>query len=289
MVRNFFAVALNLCALVSLSAHAVTKCEAGLTSSQLMQLERAESSQEYEVAILHGERQGKPRTVVLLGESHIKGSLASRLGKETVQEFEFVGYEKVNIKRLIAGYALKAVLMATYKLHGYLTNQTYGSTIHDAIKMARQNALTGEWPRETFHVERDHSPGAAEQLGSVLLPPYFVLGSAAPPTCLLSACYWGLSWAFLPHASSPAGWAAVAAFGTSFALKQIVNLSGGVDNVISNLAGLEPRNATMVENSIAVFDERADVDKLLVIVGKSHVPGMVHLLEEQGFKQVSDD
>ena len=54
-----------------------------------------------------------------------------------------------------------------------------------------------------------------------------------------------------------------------------------------NLAILRGRNATMVGNIENTFNERSDVNEMLAIVGKLHVPEMKQLLERMGYQSIS--
>ena len=184
-------------------------CAAALLPQQEQALLHAQSG-DYEVSVLRGTVRGESKTVVLLGEKHVKDLQAKLAGQELVRLFPLRGLEGIYVDSTWGGRFLKWTILAATLLNKVFTlgARQHDSTIDDAIRHSRLfkgaeqlsdphlnlSSVTIEEREMSAHdvvqelglksladlpslptpknlpLELGHKPGLTENLQSVLLP-----------------------------------------------------------------------------------------------------------------------
>lgn len=72
------------------------------------------NSGDYDVRVLSGIIEGHPKTVVILGETHVKNEIEKQRGKEVVRYFAFRGLEGADLSKYWAGYGMNIILKLMY-------------------------------------------------------------------------------------------------------------------------------------------------------------------------------
>lgn len=130
--------------LVPKFGHATSDCTALLTADQLEILNQANQiNNHFKISVYGGEVDGKPRTVVILGEMHVKNTADKELGKQILQKFNAYGVEAADTSKTWGGKALSVTLDLIFGAVKLFSKNRHTSTIHDSVDMA-QNSLMVE-------------------------------------------------------------------------------------------------------------------------------------------------
>ena len=113
-----------------------------LGSERLTSLEKAEKD-DYKVSILSGTVEGQTRTVVLLGETHVKSAKSAKLGKEILRQYQFRGLEGADAEALWGGKVFGWSIHLSHKLGKLLSfgKRNHMSTIDQATKDVLQKQV----------------------------------------------------------------------------------------------------------------------------------------------------
>jgi hypothetical protein len=193
------------------------------------------------------------RTLVVLGETHLKLAEASRIGKEVVKAFALRGVETFPREKVVAGELLKVVIEAPRLLVRVLSlGLVKGSTIADA--------------QPAFQLESVSRIPLALHVASVYLSAFFIVLFAAPfcpPLLPLATVFQWHLLALVPAlVLQRRRW--------SWLLHPMVAI-------------LTVRNAMMAEGTVKMLAEHPE-GPALVIMGRAHLPGYEReLTEKHGF------
>lgn len=158
-----------------------------------------------------------------------------------------------------------------------------GNEILDLAKLAADGrdlpAISG--PKETFHLEAGHKPDIWENIQSIegyitvgLLAGYYTAEAFIPPHIAEQGAY---AISALSAYKIAGSLLSNSRFQTAKWYQRIFPLSLGV---------IRGRNSTMVNNIESTFTNRGEVDQLLAIVGKAHIPEMKQLLQRMGYTAI---
>jgi hypothetical protein len=155
------------------------------------------------------------------------------------------------------------------------------ATSADTHSVARQPTV------RVFQLEEDHKPTLTEQLGMAYLP--FIVAS----NVTFLACALLPTGPIVSSIKLASGAVVLAGFASAMCSKLLQStfydsswlpyLQGGpLGALVTN------RNKTFVNSINALFNDKAEVNPLLVIVGRGHVPGMSNsLVRDHGWKELS--
>jgi len=312
---------------------------------------------DYAVQVFTKDVNGRPRTLVLMGETHIKNKTSAAVGREVINNFDYVGVEGFDSEKTWGGrFKSKVITPITTKIRikdkpqfwlARLIGKIFGKsgrtevstiteaviaetrnniinnlksmssqdlshfistleeipekskdsdlsvngvsifTIREIIDLAKfatngQDLPTVNGPKETFHLEDGHKPDLWENLNSIdgyltigLLAGYYTASAFIPPDVALKSAY-ALSSFSLYQISGLL--LSTSKYQTERWYQRLFPMSLGI---------IRGRNSTMVNNIESTFNGRQEVDQLLAIVGKLHVPEMKLLLEKMGYKSVA--
>ena len=236
----------------------------------------------YHVQVMQGEINDSKRTVVLLGETHLKNEQDDILGKKVVDEFSIVAHEKVNsLKEFTSGYIYEKMIRGFYAL-GRIFQED--STITYAMKnpWIEKNNL--------IHIEQGHhfTPEEKRKIWALVAEAGFqvtltaaTIGSA----CMIAA---GVPLMIYTDGNDHILSGGLVGFGASM----ITNTFSWIAHKGFDFYGFqsrvlcESRDKSMSENILNAFSTRQDIKKMLVIVGMNHVEGIRDLLIKKGFTAV---
>lgn len=245
-------------------------------------------SGDYKIAVLSGQINGMQKTVVLLGEAHVKNEEAKGAGRSVVKQFPLRGLEGASVAITWGGKALEWTVSTAYAFNKMfsLGKRKHSSTIDDAIETAEEDPL-----RKFINIplEKGHTPDLAENMQSIILPAQmFTCGAAfcgdvlhyLEPGNAVSTVTTPLVWIVAGVGLSQT-WAAKILrprFKDQKWFKFVFAVNYGLINA---------RDKTMVNNVYNALFEYKEEKAILVIVGKDHVDGMRDLLRDQfGFADV---
>jgi len=311
---------------------------------------------DYSVEVMKTVINGKEKTLVILGETHIKSPTSAAIGQDVVNHFDVVGNEgydsnktwggkfknsvmapvlaKIGIKgapqfwmaRLISRFKgpagrtegsstrVAAVAEMKNKYSADLKEMPRDKlaemirqleeapaeirrdaiqidgikifTFDEILSMAKEayegrELETFAGPKKTIHLEDGHKPDIWENIDSI--QNYITVG--------ILAGYYATSFLIPQHLADMIGWGV-----NSFSVYELVGLKVTSSKFQTStwasrlfplsLAILRGRNATMINNIDKVFNEQPDVNEMLVIVGKLHVPEMKLLLQRNNYQSI---
>ena len=276
-----------------------------LTKDQIDVLKRAEQ-EGYQVSALTGNVDEITRTVVLLGELHVKDEQTHKLGKEVLSLFPLRGLELVFTDNPLALAGLVPVCCLMFLLYkiASLAGLDHPSTITTALSEADlekpDGSLVFKKPSKEGDPEENHAPnnvtnihleagsggfatfaGASMLAGGMASPFYFpfvVMGginilrnnyTALSATTTLAGGYLMLQMAGLYPITA----------------KQIygVELEQFTPPLVFPLFYylLEYRNQIMSRNIYNLFLQRGDEVVMLAIMGKAHIDGITKILTKK--------
>lgn len=212
---------------------------------------------------------GIDRLVVIMGETHAKGKKAHQLGETARSHFKYYGLEGYNFGETWTGQFLA-------KVSDFITllpriGKTYTSTIDYAARDSN-----GKF----FHLEKGHRGDWKEKAELW-----------AEPLCLGAACaFFASAFVPVPHVITDLSNAVLIGGGSNFVtgyylltrfpkqewLKTVFFLGAGP---------IDARNKTMAKNIGLFLDQRSNVDQVMIIVGRGHIPGIMELIKAQGFQE----
>ncbi len=249
-----------------------------------LDLLKVANSGDYKVSILETEIEGRFRTVVILGESHLKTKASSVIGQHILKKFNKRGLEGADLS-LLWGEVFFTFFDKFNTFLLSLNDRNESSTISDAFKMSDDLFI------ENFDLEEGHIPNLSEQLASIKTP----LSIAA---CVGAVCGISLDYFFTGNSFSSA--LSTASFSVlGFNLFQSLG-----SRLLSNLSHLsiyralfsiqrgflDGRDLTMAKNTMLLITEENLEEPLLLIVGMDHVKGIEeHLISSYEFKKLDLD
>lgn len=253
-------------------------CEDALLSvKQIEVLKNAE--QNYTSRVVVGEVNGIQRTVVLLGEAHLKGESASEQGKAVVDQFKEMGLEgaRPEAHRSVAAWIFVKAVTAIYGAAKALGAKD--STIAYA-----RNRTGADEQGLNIALEEGHSYRFTEQLGlgaivAASAVEVAIVGGVVGYACMIPA---GLITGDIQTALN--GYVSLPIMGGIAYAWNLLTGSLMRKIMIFTLCG--SRNEVMVGNIQKLLAERPDTTQLLVIVGNYHVDGMFNILLNSGFHYV---
>lgn len=243
-----------------------------LNPSQVAALKGANRG-DYVVQLVEGRVQGVARTLVLLGETHVKSKRDYKRGADVVNEFAVVGLEGSNTEDFWLGRATIKLFHAMYALERLFGQAP--STIQYAHELANHyDAMT------LVDLEEGHKFTPQEKVGMRRVFVDMGFQAAMSLTQIGSACSLIASVFMLDPWMGGASVAGVA-------LPKIVDSVYGAlrereENLERVLCG--SRNEAMVDNAMKFLRKHPSVRQMLVIVGMSHVPGMTSYFESRGMR-----
>lgn len=226
------------------------------------------------------------------GLENVKDSIAKRVS-EVIKKHQLTpnsrdGWNDIPVS-VVQGHTTSMADIATMKLEAAGAKVT-GEQILDAAFEMAQSPDTGRAPprkaTKIFPLEDNHTPTLTEQIGMFYLP------------ALVASNAMVFAWPFLPDGPviTPLKWASAAiaipaligSYSSKLLHKQFYDkpwmpyLKAGLLGAVVN-----ERNKTFVSSLNAIFQDNREVDKLLAIVGRGHVPGVSHSLSnEHGWREL---
>lgn len=279
MVRLKPVLALFLSLVISFPAFGDAKsCSPFLSNAQITALREAGKG-DYIVKTVKVDIDGVERTVVVLGETHVKGKADAELGKNVVDQFENVGVEGAEgFKKSILGYALGSIAMGVYKIA-----EAFGlhpSTIKYAVEKAKD-------PNANIRVENLEAGHRLTLKDNFKLA---VMIGTMIPTVARAGFY--LTPAVCGVADSIITFEWIGAALATLWLLKIVPLTEMVVQGAAQITGYatftedlrndvlcgtrDPYMAAAIENR---FHQEPDLKNILVIVGSAHVWGVINNLK----------
>lgn len=263
------------------SAHSA--CESHLTEVQQFVLERAAKG-DYLIVRLEGEVDGISRTVILMGESHVKGTRDAALGKRAVDRFGVVAVEGAEaFKEGLVGRMFGALYTA-----GYKAAQLFGlkpSTIKHAVERSKES------PNELqlIRLEKGHKLSTKDKVKLLTF-----MGAQVP--LLARAAFYLTATGYLTAGAAadgqylyalaiPIGMLKLVGFIETifYGAAQITGYQRFKDKLVESMI-IDHRDTHMAGVIMDSLKSDPSLQKLLVIVGQAHVPGLWGRLErEQNF------
>lgn len=213
------------------------------------------------------------RSLVVLGEAHLKFASASELGKEIVSGFELRGVETFQTRRVLGGRALWVLIhVPRLLLRALSLGAIKGSTITDA------KALTHG---TTYELESVSRVPLSLHVGALYLAALFfvfwsfVMISALGITGPLAVAFAYLNYAFQLHLLAIVPALLLRRFRFGWVLYPAVAI-------------LTVRDAMMAEGTVAMFADHPSPPSAVVIMGRAHSAGYERLLVERfGYTRVA--
>lgn len=261
-----------------------------LSKSQKIALNRATlESNHYTWRAYSGTVSGQPKTVVILGEGHVKSEKDSNLGKEVMREFEAYGLEGAEFSKLWGNKLLETSMELSLSfVHWAAPSQTsHQSTIYDALEWAAsENANHPEnsklKPIQVFHLEEGHEPSIGEHIESLILP----ILSLAQIAYVAEQIGEAISSKQIEDALEPLGTLG-AFFAAYYGTLAVISKTPPPTQLVSWMELVKNRDRTMTRKTIQALEQNADQKPLLVIVGMGHVEGIGKLLQDDfNFKEI---
>lgn len=239
---------------------------------------------EYSLQVLTGEVAGQERTIVLLGESHIKDEDSAMAGKAMLAQFPYRGVESTLTNTLLAGVLNlpnDLLLMSINSFTGWYRGQRQDSTIADAQRDGLNILADAQAGNLTTNV---HLESGSYDL--LTLSQHYLL-SAAFVNQLLSPVAPVIDGYLLYRGHRLTALTLITA--QIWLSMQITGAFADNDQRDQyNSPALYPlrwyvvsyRNQLMANNIIKNLAINPDRLEMLVIVGKAHVPGIEALLRD---------
>lgn len=246
-----------------------------ITNEALTALQDAR--EHFEFRLLSKTIAGRPRLVILAGETHVKSQEASGVGLELLNHFALRGLEGANVKDNLAAKIL-GVYLTVINSFSIRALGRAGSTIHDA----RDVQATSGAKSVNVHLEKGHRSSLREKLSMTQL----ILALSSPVLVFAgdflgkgSAMDLAISAFVLTHAGYAIAQIALAEkYSERPWFSRLFPLHNGL---------LDERNETMVTQIEKALIDHPEYDHMLVLVGSAHVHGLEKLLiERYGFSQV---
>jgi hypothetical protein len=178
-----------------------------------------------------------------------------------LNEFPVRGLEGVELKKNWGGRALAFTLELLERIARFFRFNG-GSTIDLGNKGATRK----------FHLEDGHVPDLKEQVASVYVPGLLV-------TCAAAVCVSAYASSGLPAGQTLREVMSIAIAGIGLhavagkLLGPFVARDAGLQYVLNPMRGLSPaRSETMARNIDGLLGKNREIDTILVVVGRAHVP-----------------
>lgn len=260
----------------------------------------------FDIEVLSTMIDGQKHSVIIAGETHIKPQAAADAGRELIRHFDFKGVEGVFPNHL-AAKILFPIMDVIQNLQMRIGNLRQ-STIYDAIhfdkeasksKVKKKKARTRssrsiynasmsintndrDWalPPVILQLELGHEPSLREKLAMLKMPAGLAINFVG---LFVNLNYDSFSTGFHQVMTT----LLLANIGYIVAERGLETYSSQawyntIFPVIKSL--VDGRNGTMASNISKGMQTYSQYDHLLVLVGRSHVPGLKNLLiEEYGF------
>ncbi|HXW53567.1 MAG TPA: hypothetical protein VEL47_05640 [Myxococcota bacterium] len=270
------------------SADITSQYKASIISETLAALIKQASKSGYSVHILSKHTENSFRVVILLGEKHCLNfcgtNEAGRALVDCVPLRGVEGYTPNSIVSKAFCYCLAPLMFCCSAFNamkcGSMTNYAYESS-----KEKLNLVEAGNLDPKVVGLEEGHKADVAEDLAMLTI---FVSAAGAVAVPIV--------WVYAPHAAKYVAYA-VAALG-SYIMSGIIagpllekflpkSWPTGWTRWLGYYGLAVHRNETMVDNIELAFDTHPEYDKLLSIVGMSHLPGMIKLLvKEKGYTEI---
>ncbi len=245
---------------------------------------------EYNLKVMIGEVEGKARTLVLLGESHIKSEWEAKAGRAMLAQFPYRGLEGVRANTLLGNILVlpNALLLASlYGIMGYLSDQEEGSTIHEALKEGMTFAGNERVTTSVANVLLESNSSDAITVASSYLGSATLMNIALTPLLLGVDGYllYQKKWfAALPLIASQ-GWLYTQMWPFMAGIKadEAEQFQPHIHPLVWFI--LPYRNQLMAANIHSSLSVNKEQSEMLVVMGAGHIPGVSKILREQyGFK-----
>ena len=234
---------------------------------------RVAAKNDYTVALLGNESVGKDRLVVLLGESHYKDGRNAEIGRDVLKHFPVRGIEGYDPSLTLGGRLFAWVARPLMRLAAF---RSEGSTTQETVAQDDMVAV--------FHLEKNHKPGLAERVETLIVPTSILSLLLYVVPCMLPKS----SFAHMIRIAALCGALSLVYFAVGTALSDRFQHRRWFRRLFGLTLGLvSGRDKTMAGNIDEIMREYPDVENILNIVGKYHVPGMKRLLlDAYGYKEI---
>ena len=220
-----------------------------------------------------------PRILAVLGEAHVKLGPAAVLGRELVTNFELRGVETFQIKRVLWGRLLGALIHGPRQLLRFASlGLVEGSTIVEAKQLRFGN---------TVEIEDAPEMPFPLHVASVYLSLFFLVSFAHLAFTIVSSV--------LPDAAgaldAPMSWLTLLALAFQAHMITIVpawflRKHSWAWLVHPAIAIISVRDGLMANGTVRMLANHPDVRSAIVVMGRAHLPGYGLELEKRGFQRL---
>lgn len=223
---------------------------------------------------------GSSRTLVTLGEAHLKLEHASKLGREVLEQFELRGVETFQTRQVFAGRLLGFLIHAPRAI---LRSLSLGFVKDSSITDAKQLSFG-----YTVEVERAKSMPLGLHVGSAYLTAFFavvwtnfvllalrsVLPEVPPALDAILGVLAMVAVLFEIHFLMLVPAVLLRRFSWSWVLHPAVGI-------------LTFRDTLMAEGTIRMLADHPTISSAIVVMGRAHLPGFEReLVEKHGFRRI---
>ncbi len=237
--------------------------EIGLNPRQIAAIAKSRGYQSTQ--FYRGTVNGEPKTVVVIGETHIQSKPEAASGRELVDAFP-----DRSVEGWPGGPLWKGTIRLAYFLEGLAQGKLSGSSISYAARRA------GEPGVDHRRLERDYSPSWLERAYSWLVPSVFI-GDRLWWTPSLGV--------FLNFDINNPAYSAIGPVTSLAALIAGTLTKEGIMEKASSVMA-PGRDAHMANSVIKRLEEPGSPPVLMVLVGRDHMYGLREHFQSAGFSEI---